>query len=166
MATFSNRLLTIAWIPIASFCVASCSNQPTPTTIYSVQIVKDSVKQLMETISVDISSNGPRAWLNYFEDSPKFFMASDGSIAFQNNDSAKSFIQNTLIKQIRQITLKWTNVRIDPLTNDLASIGANWQETIVNSSNVSSAYSGYFTSLAEKTQSGWRLMNLHWSTSK
>jgi hypothetical protein len=125
--------------------------------------VKDSATNLMNAIAKDISHDGPIAWLKYFEKSPSFFMASDGQIAFTSNDSATAFVQNVLVKNINKIQLQWSNIRIDALTPTLASIGANFQEELTDVSSKKLPVNGYFTAIAEQTQTGWQLRNLHWS---
>jgi hypothetical protein len=52
-------------------------------------LVKDSVSRMAANIAADISKNGPRAWLNYFEDNPDFFMANEGQLVFKDYPSAK-----------------------------------------------------------------------------
>ena len=144
--------------------ITSCSSNNTATlTATQVSIVKDSATNLMGSIAKDISHDGPIAWLKYFEKSPGFFMASDGQIAFANNDSATAFVQNVLVKNIKQIQLQWSNIRIDALTPTLASIGANFHEELTDFSSKVMPFTGYFTAVAEQTSTGWQLRNLHWS---
>src|ERR1700710_2342117 len=68
-------------------------------------LVKDSVSRMAANIAADISKTGPRAWLNYFEDNPDFFMANEGQLVFKDYPSAKAFILNTLVKNISSIKL-------------------------------------------------------------
>jgi hypothetical protein len=125
--------------------------------------VQDSVLSMMNTVSKKITNEGPIAWLQYFEETPGFFMSVDGQIAFVNNDSASYFIKNTLVKMIAGIKLQWSDIRIDPLTNTFASIGARFHEDInYNSGNLQAA-DGYFTAVAHLTDQGWKLHNIHWS---
>jgi len=94
--------------------------------------VKDNVQFMAVSITKDISHEGPIAWLGYFENTPDFFMVSDGQLVFPNIDSATNFINNTLIKVMPRIQLRWNNVRIDPLTINLASISAVFHEDITD----------------------------------
>ncbi len=144
--------------------ITSCSINNTATiTATQVSAVKDSTTNLMGSIARDISHDGPIAWLKYFEKSPGFFMASDGQIAFANNDSATAFVQNVLVKNIKQIELQWSNIHVDVLTPTLASIGANFHEELTDFSAKTLPFDGYFTAVAEQTPTGWQLRNLHWS---
>ena len=126
-------------------------------------LVKDSVSRMAANIAADISKNGPRAWLNYFEDNPDFFMANEGQLVFKDYQSAKTFILNTLVKNIPIIKLRWDNIRIDPLTPRLASIGADFHEDQVTNGGKNISYDGYFTGIAHYDGHRWKLRNVHWS---
>jgi hypothetical protein len=108
----------------------------------------------------------PAAWLNYFEESPDFFMVSDGQLAFKDYQSGKLFIENTLIKNILKINLQWNYLRIDPLTSELASMGGNFHEDLTDSSGKIIQSDGYLTAVAKLTNRGWKIRNLHWSMLK
>ena len=128
--------------------------------------IRDSVNVLAAGIARDVSAKGPSAWLDYFEDTPDFFMVSDGRLVFPDHQTAKDFIQNTLVKNIRRISLHWNNIRIAPLTAHLASMGANFHEELTDAGGKSIFHDGYFTGLAIWTDQGWQLRNAHWSTLK
>lgn len=147
------------------FILTSCNNTE-PLTTKQANNVKDSVNQMMSLLAKDISQNGPIAWLVHFENTPNFFMASDGQLVFQNNDSAATFIKNILVKQIRTIELHWSDIRIDPLTLKFANFAANWHEDITDFAGNKMPYDGYFTGIVEKTSQDWQLRNAHWSLIK
>ena len=128
--------------------------------------VTNSVTQLAAAISRDLAAKGPSSWLDHFENSPQFFMASDGQLSFHDYQSAKLFIQDTLIKNINKITLRWSNMRIDPLTTHIAVIGSNFHEGITFASGQTLPFDGYFTGTADLTPDGWKLRNAHWSIKK
>jgi SnoaL-like domain len=140
----------------------SACEQPGATKVSNTS-VRDSVQQMMTQLSKDITDKGPTAWLQYFEDKPGFFMASEGAMSFPNYDSAARFINNTLSRQVRRMKLEWRDVRVDVLDDDLAAIGASWLENMTDSTGETHLQSGYFTGVAEATASGWRLRNAHWS---
>lgn len=142
--------------------VTSCgsNNVLKPKDITGVQ---DSVRLMVDLIARNVSLNGPVAWLRYFEDTPGFFMASGGQLVFPNNDSAEKFINNVLIKSIAKIELRWSNIRIDPLTSKFAVIAANFHEDITDSAGTKLPMDGYFTGIAHQTSQGWKLHNAHWS---
>jgi hypothetical protein len=142
------------------------SRAQTPYSPAKRALIKDSVDRMMQNIARDITSNGPSAWLIYFKDSPDFFMASDGKLAFHDHESARLFIENTLVKNISHINLRWSDLRIDPLTTGFASAGAEFHEEISDSSGKMTPYDGYFTGVAESTDRGWQLRSAHWSSIK
>lgn len=148
------------------FISFSCNNISKSLTFNQSTEIKDSVEEMVKLIAEDISHDGPIAWLRYFENSPQFFMASEGQLVFSNNDSATTFIKNILIKQIRKIDLDWSNIRIDPFTSNFASIAATWHEEITDFTDKKISQGGYFTAIAEKTIHGWKLRNAHWSVLK
>jgi hypothetical protein len=114
-------------------------------------------------IARDISAKGPIAWLGYFDNSPEFFMANDGQLAFRNYQSAQTFIKDTLVKSISKINLKWSNTRIDVLSLCVASIGSNFHEDITFANGKPMPFNGYFTGTAIRRGKSWKLRNLHWS---
>ena len=119
---------------------------------------------MAETIAKNVSAEGPTAWLNGFEDAPDFFMASDGQLEFPNYDSATEFINNTLAKSISKIELQWSNMRIDPISDEFATFSATFHEDITDSKGQKLSQNGYFTATAHKTVQGWKLRNAHWSS--
>jgi SnoaL-like domain len=152
-----SRLLLICAIAMFSACEQSAGTKVSSTS------VRDSVHQMMTRLSRDISQKGPTAWLQYFEDKPGFFMASEGAMSFPNYDSAARFINNTLSKQVRHMKLEWRDVRVDVVNDNLAAVGANWLENMTDSTGETHLQSGYFTGVAEATANGWKLRNAHWS---
>jgi hypothetical protein len=146
--------------------VSSCNNNTEYFTSKERSQVKDSVQLMAESIVKDISHEGPVSWLKYFENAPDFFMASDGQLVFPNIDSATNVINNKLIKVMSKIQLRWSNIRIDPLTINLASISAVYHEDITDSTGKMTPHDGYFTGIARQTSQGWKLHNAHWSSTE
>ena len=81
----------------------SCRQTSKSIAVNEIASVKGSVYSLVNQTAKDLADKGPVAWLNYFENSPDFFMASDGSLAFADYHTADTFINGTLIKQIKKI---------------------------------------------------------------
>jgi len=165
-----NRYFAAAGLKNLSFllltmCLAiSCENSRRHVDFpENSPIVKDGATMLMTFIERDISAKGPVAWLDYFENAPGFFMATDGNLAFKNYPSAKTFILDTLVKNITKINLRWANLKVDPLATDLASVGANFHEELTGRNGKTNSVDGYFTGTAAFTKKGWKLKNLHWS---
>jgi hypothetical protein len=124
---------------------------------------KKDMIQFAASIESGISKNGPIAWLNYFEDSPDFFMASNGELVFKDYQNAHSFITNVLVKNISKINITWRNIKVDPYGADWGSVGADFHEDLTDPSGKTITVEGYFTATAHKTTSGWKLRNVHWS---
>jgi hypothetical protein len=141
----------------------SCQSDHAKLSTAESKLVKDSVSQMVANISHDVSNKGPVAWLNYFEDKSGFFMASGGQLAFKDYTSAKVFTLDTLIKSVPHIKLQWNNLSIDPLTPDLASIGADFHEELTYANGTTQNIDGYFTGTAQLGTEGGKLRNLHWS---
>jgi hypothetical protein len=121
---------------------------------------------MMTTVSSEISSKGPIGWVNFFEKSPHFLMASEGQLAFHSGEQADSMTRNIVVKLIKKISLQWSQVQVDPLTADLACVAAYWHEDRMDSTNNKISQDGFFTAVAEKTPEGWKFRNSHWSVSK
>ncbi len=141
----------------------SCKQRPAHFGAPDSARVKDSVSKMAINMAQDISNKGPVAWLDYFENTPGFFMASQGQLVFTDYQSAQKFILNTLDKEISKISLRWNNLRVDPLASDLALIGADFHEDLSNISGKIISIDGYFTGMASLSNNRWKLRNLHWS---
>jgi len=68
---------------LAVYLFASCKSghQDFNAVDTDSAVVKDSVTALTINIAHDLAAKGPVAWLNYFQDSPDFFMARAACIA-------------------------------------------------------------------------------------
>ncbi len=148
------------------FLLNSCNTNDSALSSKESEIVKDNVSQMTANIVSDLKVKGPIAWLDYFENSPGFFMAVQGALAFGDYQSANTYVRDTLVKTFRQITLQWDHLHIDPLTSTLASVGTGFHEEIIDSAGRKISQEGYFTALVEKTIRGWQLRNVHWSLLK
>ncbi|HMG14140.1 MAG TPA: hypothetical protein VK590_01765 [Saprospiraceae bacterium] len=145
------------------FIFLSCNTKTDSLTPEHSKEIKYNVQKMMDSIANDINRNGPTAWLKYFENTPEFFMASEGQLVFPNNEIAIQFIKNELVKQISKMNLRWTEVQIDVLTNKFVNVAAKWNEDITNFENKTTSQGGYFTGIAKNTSEGWKLRNAHWS---
>ena len=162
---FAKKTLKGLWLaPLIIVVAISCKNYSGYMTVKQSLRVKDSVTWLTTSIAKDLSAKGPASWLNYFENAPGFFMATDGQLAFKDYQSSKEFILNTLAKNISKISLQWTNLRVEPLTINLASIGSGFHEDLTGTDGKIISVDGYFTATASLENDGWKLRNLHWST--
>jgi hypothetical protein len=156
----------LAGIYLVALLLVSCGHRRGPLTEKDSAIITDSIQQLMTGIARDLSANGPAVWLNYFDDAPGFFMVSDGDLDFPDYSTAKRFILDTLVKNISNITLNWSAVRVDPLSRHLAAVNAGFHEELTSIAGEKMPVEGYFSGTAVLTDHGWKLRNLHWSTRK
>ena len=127
--------------------------------------VDRAVRAFMQTVAHDVTQDGPTAWLRYFDSSPAFFMAVNGQMAFANAAAAQEGTRK-FAETVHHIALKWgDDVRVDPLTVDLAVVAASWHETMDNPPPGHSAdQGGYFTALAEYREGHWQFRDAHWSS--
>lgn len=161
MKPYHTVLPVLAFISVLLF---SCQGSKTSLSEDQSRAVKDSVLKLANMTAKGISTKGPIAWLDYFEDSAGFFMANDGSIQLPDYKTANSFIKTTLVKAISKITLKWSAIRVDPLTPEIAVMAAGYHEDITDASGKTTPYDGYFTAVVHKTAAGWKFRDEHWSS--
>ena len=147
------------------FFVTSCTQKSASISKQQADVVTDSVNTMMKYIAQDITTSGTAAWLKYFENSPAFFMASDGNLVFPSHDMAEYYINKNLKKSISKIGLQWGDIKIDPLTSQYANIAATFHEDITDESGASVPLNGFFTGIAHQSDGGWQLHNAHWSVS-
>ena len=163
MTNLSFKLIILF---LATTLMFSCKQNAATFTANDAATVKAGVQKLADSTEKAMLDKGPLGWLDYFENSPDFFMASDGSLSFSDYNTADLFIKNTLVKQISKINLKFIDMRIDPLSAQTATMGANFHEYMLDASNKSKEIDGYFTATAHLTDKGWKYRNLHWSIKK
>ena len=149
-------------LPAIAFMLSCNYSRPqlTPDEIWHVQ---RKVTKLTKNITKDLAAEGPKAWLNYIQDTSYFFMANNGQLNLKDYKSATSFIQDTLAKNVSKINLQWSNIRIDPLSDYVACIGSNYHEDITGTDGKITPYDGYFTATAVLVNDEWKLRNMHWS---
>jgi len=161
MRALSIDLLACLWI---GTLVAGCqSADPPALAARSQSATRGEVERLLAQIANDLAKDGLLAWLRHFSREPGFFMATYGELAFASYSDAETFLAK-FAGTLRSVELVWSKVRIEPLTPDLATIGAAYAERIVHKAGAEQNYSGWFTGVARKTQSGWKLTHLHWSS--
>jgi hypothetical protein len=117
----------------------------------------------MQMVAHDVTQQGPRAWREHFADSPAFFMAVNGSMAFADSAAATTGIQGAA-QAIPHIELAWgSDLRVDPLTPELAVVATSWREVQVNPAGKRTDSSGFFTGVAEQRNGSWQFRDAHWS---
>ena len=154
---------------LAAFASAGCSARTSGSaelqslTPASAANIDESARTFMHTVAHDVTQEGPLAWLRFFDTGPGFFMAVNGQLAFPNDAAAKEGTQN-FARTISRIDLTWGNdLRVDPLTAELAVVAASWREIQVDKAGHPIEEAGYFTGLIEYQDGHWRFRDAHWS---
>jgi hypothetical protein len=167
-----KTLSTLIWrstLLLAAFGLAGCSActagsaELQSLTPASAAATDESARTFMHTVAHDVTQEGPLAWLKFFNTGPEFFMAVNGQLAFPNAAAAKEGTQN-FARTINRIDLTWgDDLRVDPLTAELAVVAASWREIQVDKAGHRIEEAGYFTGLAEYRDGRWRFRDAHWS---
>ena len=150
---------------LSAVVLVACAGAAPPARLPAAEAltVTNGVRAFMSTVADGVTRRGPAAWQDYFEDTPAFFMASEGRMVFENADAATQGIKE-LTKSIAHIALRWGDpLRVDPLTSTLAMVAAPYHEDLTDAGGHQVVEDGYFTALAELGPKGWRFRNAHWS---
>jgi len=142
---------------------AGCSRDSRYLTEARASEVDTEVRAFARDVARDVTQEGPTAWRRYFAESPAFFMASEGRLAFPNGASAIAAIPD-LARTIKRIDLRWgEELRVDPLAPDLAVMATPYHEirTVATGDRVNE--DGYFTGTTEYKGGRWQFRNAHWS---
>ncbi len=140
---------------------ASESQRLTPARAAAVDRAVDA---FMQTVAHSVTQDGPAAWLKYFGSGPAFFMAVNGQMAFPNAAAAQEGTRK-FAQTITHTELRWgDDLRVDPLTADLAIVATSWRETMVDVAGHRADQAGYFTGLAEYRDGRWQFREAHWSS--
>jgi hypothetical protein len=124
----------------------------------------DSDVQLMASaIARDVAADGPNAWLRYFTDGGEFFMANNGKLQFSSFEEARTFL-NKFSAGVAHLELTWGELRVDPVAPGVAVMASPYREVFTDPAGHIIRFEGYFTGLAVKTKSGWKLRDAHWSS--
>jgi hypothetical protein len=156
-----------AWkcaICLAALCTA-CNSQRLGSPAIAPEreaAIRQEVQQFAATVARDVTQEGPAAWRKHFSEGPEFFMASEGHLQFPNSAAAIAGIQE-LTRTIKHIELQFSDVRVDPLTPELAVMGASWHEVAVLAEGKRVEDAGYFTGIVELRKGHWQFRDAHWS---
>lgn len=148
---------------VLTIFVIACNQPSKLTKTKPSPAIQDSVRSFMESIARDVNQNGPGVWSRYFENSPDFFMASEGQLVFPNYESADGFVRNSLVKIIKTIELRWSGIRVDLISSDYSCVAATYHEDKTNANGTKESEDGYFTGMAHNQEGKWRLRSMHWS---
>lgn len=156
-------ILTSAFAVLTSLPRADAARAAALTAAQAAAVNRD-VRTFAKTVERGVTQDGPVAWQVFFADSSAFFMVSDGQMAFPSGEALRRAMPQ-VVASIVHIELRWgDDLRIDPLTPDLAMFAAPWFERRMDAAGHVLEESGYFTALAERNPKGWQFRNVHWST--
>jgi len=110
-----------------------------------------------------LAERGPSAWLDFFEDSPSFFMASDGAVVFADPSAARDFLAD-FAPRVSAMTLTWHDPRFEDLGGGVVAVTAGYDETIRMTDGAESSFGGRMSGVVRRTGGAWRLQHLHWSS--
>jgi hypothetical protein len=126
--------------------------------------VEESVRGFMSAVAQDVTRDGPTAWGKEFSREPEFFMAVNGGMAFASGEAAAQALPG-VAQMIPKIELQWgKDLRVDPLTADLAVVGTSWQEVLSDPQGKTRQDNGYFTGVVQRRNGKWELRDAHWSS--
>jgi hypothetical protein len=153
-------LASLALVGFKTYHVAPARAQS--LTAGSAAAVEAGVRDFMRRVAHDVTQDGPSAWSKYFANSPAFFMAVNGKIAFASGADAIAGLPQ-VAKALKQIDLKWDDLRVDPLAPDLAMVAAPYHEVQLWADGRRVEDSGYFTGVVQSRDGRWQFRNCHWS---
>ena len=141
---------------------AQVSAESQPASADNATVEKE-VRAFMQAVSQDVTQEGPSAWRRHFADTPSFFMAVNGQMAFPDSATATTVIHD-LSTSIKSIDLHWRDdLRVDPLTANLAVVATSYHEVMVFSSGQRMDGPGFFTGVVEYRDGRWQFRDAHWS---
>jgi len=164
MRTLHRALLLTTLICTLSAAPQPASAQSPPLSPARAAAVEDAVRAFTRTVAHDVTEEGPTAWRKHFADIPAFFMAVDGKLAFPSGAAMIAAIPD-VARAIKHIELRWgDDLRVDPLTADLAVVGTSWHEVVTDAEGKRMETSGYFSGTVEHRDGRWQFRNAHWSS--
>lgn len=155
----------LGWFVVAALLLAAgCGlHVESSLTQEEQQTETEGVRAFVKNVAHDVSSEGPAAWRRHFEDTPAFFMAVNGALAFHDSRSASEGIQN-VAKTFKSIELQWGDeIRVDTLTGKFAVVATTYHEVLTTPDGQTAMSNGFFTAVAEKQKGQWQFRDVHWS---
>ncbi len=156
--------ITCTLLAVVAFCVMSWFDASGQSlTEAQAKQITEGVRRFARTVAHDVTTEGPKAWRRHFQDTPSFFMASEGRLVFPNSEAATTAIDE-LASTIKNIELRWGHdLRVDPLAPNLATLATEYHETRVSTAGRRVEEEGYFTGTVEYRSGRWQFRNAHWS---
>jgi len=140
-----------------------CDGAPRQAPVAADDAALEGARALVTSIPAALAERGPSAWLDYFEDSPSFFMVSDGAIVFADLPAARDFLAG-FAARVSALTLSWHEPRYENVGGGVVVVTAGFDETIRMTDGTESSFGGRMSGVVRRAGDGWRLQHLHWST--
>lgn len=141
-------------------CAAPGWHAPAASVAAAVRV---EVAQVMGRIASDLAARGQQAWLEHFAVEPGFFMAADGVMQLHDHAAAVSFLRD-FAPSVADTQLTWSDLRIEPLSADLAMVSAHYAEQLTTREGAALKFAGHFTGVVWRTPRGWKIGHCHWSS--
>ena len=146
---------------LLALACAGCNRHHTRSNTAAVE---GGVRAFMRTVAHDVTQEGPTAWSKHFADSPAFFMAVNGQMAFPSGAAAMAAIPNVALA-IKHIELQWgDDLRVDVLMPKLAVVAGSYREIQVDAVGHRAEDKGFFTGVVEYREGRWQFRDAHWSS--
>ena len=152
------RCLSLAAVLLATACQTPWSEPE----LAALTRVRREVTEFLMRIPLYLAREGPLAWRRHLLAEPSFFMATYGSLHLTSGEHAAAFV-GEIAPQIASMTLEWREIRVEPLTDELAAVSAGYAEHARFVAGGEERFAGWFTGVAVRTAEGWRLQHAHWS---
>ncbi len=149
-------MLRLFCLIIATSILHSCMRGKEMSETEKNDVTKASEKILNDYLS-DVRENGLSAEFKYLDSSADFFWVPPGYRSALTYDSVRSILEQNA-KSYRTFDLKWQNLKILPLANNLANYTGSALGSMVDTSGISTTLSMIETGTLIKRPDGWKLL--------
>lgn len=149
-------MLRLFCLIIATSILHSCMRGKEMSETEKNDVTKASEKILNDYLN-DVRENGLSAEFKYLDSSADFFWVPPGYRSALTYDSVRSILEQNA-KSYRTFDLKWQNLKILPLANNLANYTGSALGSMVDTSGISTTLSMIETGTLIKRPDGWKLL--------
>ena len=137
---------------LAALLLVGCKRNAELSEAQRASIIND-VNRVMNATADSIDRKGLTGWISFFHNSSGFVWK------FRDNSTSYDELVLQLKRmgpQNRSITFKWDSVQVQALSDEEASVVANYLETFVDTTGNSSQLNGLFKSTLIKVGDSWK----------
>lgn len=161
MSGLARRVVGFA--AIVGIASGGCARpSPSPTQPHDPAAVRAAVERLMRAAQDDVSRLGPLGWREHLWKDPAFYLVTFGRRDLDGYEATRRHL-DALARDITAIRLNFSDLRVQPLGDSLAAVGAAFDEEITFATGDRRRFSGYVTATAIRSPHGWKLAHMHWS---